>query len=174
MLNFFFKLANKQAYGCNLYSAYKESRICKFNLSWSLNELKRLKLQSYKLWFYLFFFFFQSFWICRSSLRDKGTSWVPSALIWNKNPWYLHDEGMSSALSWPFFRATVSLLLQVTHLVAMHNASPWIWGLSIPVLKFRHAIKLAATSCGIHVNGGKIRCKGEAIWNFTCGDCQLT
>lgn len=111
---------NKQAYGCNLYSGYKESRICKFNLNWSLNDLKRLKFQSDKWWVYL----------ARSSALDvrglsqgKGASWVPSAVTWTRCPRDLHRGGTSSSFYRPFSSATVSLLPRAAHLVVMHKVS---------------------------------------------------
>lgn len=111
---------NKQAYGCNLYSGYKESRICKFNLNWSLNDLKTLKFQSDKWWVYLAC---SSVLDVRGLFWDKGASCVPSAVTWTWCPWDLHCGGTNSSFYWPFSSPTVSLLLWVTHLVVRDKVS---------------------------------------------------
>lgn len=108
---------NKPAYGCNLYSSYKDSIICKFNLNWSLNDLKRLKFSQTNggfIWLAV------QFWMCRGSPKIKEPAELPLQL---QEPWDLHCGGTSSSFSWPFSSATASLLLWVTHLVVMDKVS---------------------------------------------------
>lgn len=145
---------NKQAYGCNLYGGYKESRICKFNLNQSLNNLERLEFQSGKWWLSLAC---SSVRDVRELSRDKGASWVPSVVTRPRCPWDLHRGGTSSSFYRPFSSATVALLPWVPRLVGTDEVSPgeyqdfqaWPWNSGMQLNQQAHA-------CGVPVNGGKI------------------